>query len=61
MTLRHLIEDLREKSLLHLCCLLNESIRCSRSLGLTKDAEPLFYCVELVFEVLIQSSSGHLL
>ena len=57
----HLLENLDEEADLDLGGLLQKSIQSCGALGLAQDAEPLLNCTKLVLEVLVQSSSGHLL
>jgi hypothetical protein len=58
--LGHLLQDLDEETNLHLRRLLEQSVERCRSLGLAKDAEPLFNSAQLVLEVLVKSSCRHL-
>lgn len=59
MILAHLPQNLYEESDLDLGGLLQKSVKGSRALGLTEDAEPLLDRTELILEVLIQSSRSH--
>src|ERR1700733_4619788 len=57
----HLVQDLGEKPLLHLCGLLDESICCRGPLSLAEDSKPLLNSTQFVLELLVECCSRHFL
>lgn len=60
MAFSHLLKYLDKKPNLYLCRLLKKSVQSRSTLRLAENLEPLLNSAQLIFEVLVQSSSRHL-